>query len=209
MSRSSIAGKVRVIGNVPDAVVDGGAILHLSVNNNIRLVVTGAGKEVCSLFALIVGGAEIGVAVAGINFEAAKPVDQPNVKHTTDRVTAVNGGSTVLQNVDVINQPKWKQVEVHSTTEKRIEVVVIAGKTVRRETASVLQHKGFLGRKTAQVDFRLAITDGVYVFIDRRPSSHRQFLNKISGTAHAEPGNIITAVGIDRLWPDFFSGRNV
>ena len=48
----------------------------LSVNNNVRLVVTGAGEQVCSLFTLIVGGAEIGVAIAGVNFEAAKPVDQ-------------------------------------------------------------------------------------------------------------------------------------
>src|SRR5439155_13362350 len=154
-------------------------------------------------------GAEIGVAVAGINFEAAKPVDQPNVKHTTDRVTAVNGRGAVLQNVDVINQPKWKQVEVHCSTEKSIEVVVIAGKTIRREPASVLQHKSFFGSKTTQIDFRLAITEGVYIFIDRRSSSHGQFLNKVSGTAHAEPLDIDLAIGIDWLGPDFFSSRNV
>ena len=90
-------------------------LYHFSVNNNVGLVVTSASKEVCSLFTLIVRGAEIGVAIAGVNFEAAKLVDQPDVNHTTDRVTAVNGGSAVLQNVDVINQPKWKQVEVHCT----------------------------------------------------------------------------------------------
>src|SRR2546430_11769859 len=102
------AGKVSVRGNVAVAAVDRGAIVHLSVNNNVCLVVTSAGEEVCPLFTLIIGGAEIGVAIAGVNFEAAKPVDQPNVNHTTDRVTAVNGGGAVLQNVDVINQPKGK-----------------------------------------------------------------------------------------------------
>src|SRR5205823_11077169 len=199
--------KVSVGGNVPVAAVDGGALVHHSVNNNVRLVVTGAGKEVCSLFALIVRGAEIGVAVAGINFEAAKPVDQPNVKHTTDRVTAVNGRGAVLQNVDVINQSKWKQVEVHCTTEESIEVVVIAGKTIRRETASVLQHKSFFGSKTTQVDVCSAITDAVKVFIDRRSSSHGQFLNKISGTAHAEARDTLPAISIDRVRIDRKSTR--
>src|SRR5439155_26523547 len=93
------AGKVSVGGNVAVAAVDRGGIVHLSVNNNVRLVVTSAGEEVCPLFTLIVGGAEIGIAIAGVNFEAAKPVDQPNVKHTSDRVTAVNGRGAVRQNV--------------------------------------------------------------------------------------------------------------
>src|SRR5205814_9546747 len=48
------AGKVSVGGNVAVASVDRGAIVHLSVNNNVRLVVTGAGEEVCPPFALIV-----------------------------------------------------------------------------------------------------------------------------------------------------------
>ena len=102
------AGKVSVGGNVAITAVDRGAIIHLSVNNNVCFVVTGAGEEVCPLFSLIVRSAEIGVAIASVNLEAPKPVDQPNVKHTTDRVTAVNGGSAVLQNVDVINEPKGK-----------------------------------------------------------------------------------------------------
>ena len=88
-------------------------------------------------------------------------MDQPDVKHTTNRVTAINSGSAVLQNVDVINQPKWKQVEVHCRTVKEIEADFITGKAVSRETSPVLQHKGFFGIKTAQVDFRSAITDGV------------------------------------------------
>src|SRR2546428_4632047 len=103
-----------------------------------------------------------------------KSVNQPNVKHTSDCVTAVNGGSAVLQNVDVINQPNRKHVEVDCATEKRIELDCITGKTVRRETPSILQDKGFFGTYTAQVDFRLAITEGVYIFIDRRSANHRQ-----------------------------------
>ena len=47
------------------------------------------------------------------------------------------------------------------------------------------------------------------IFIDRRSSSHGQLLNKVSGTAHTEPFDVDLAIGIDRLWPDFFSSRNV
>src|SRR5437879_12659407 len=89
-----------------------------------------------------------------------KSVNQPNVKHTSDRVSAVNGGSAVLQHVDVINQPNRKHVEVDCATEKGIELDCITGKTVRRETPSILQDKSFFGTKTAQIDFRLAITEG-------------------------------------------------
>src|SRR4029453_13052097 len=132
------AGKVSVGRNVAIAAVDRGAIIQLTVNNNVCLVVTSAGEEVCPLFALIVGSAQIGVAIAGVNFEAAKSVDQPNVKHTTDRVTAVNGRSAVLQNVDVINQPKGKQVEVNCRMEKKVEVDFVTGKAGRCQTTSVL-----------------------------------------------------------------------
>src|SRR5436190_23986688 len=100
-----------------------------------------------------------------------KSVNQPNVKHTSDRVSVVNGGSTVLQNVDVINQPNRKQVEVDCATEKGIELNCITGKTVRRETPSILQIKSFFGTKAAQIDFRLAITEGIYVFINRRSAN--------------------------------------
>src|SRR5438094_836884 len=120
-----------------------------------------------------------------------KSVNQPNVKNSSDCVSAVNGGSAVLQHVDVINQPNRKQVEVDCAAEKGIELNCITGKTVRRETSSILQDKSFFGTKTAQIDFRLAITEGIYVFIDRRPGNYGRLLNKISGTAHTEPEDVV------------------
>src|SRR5438552_8812835 len=100
-----------------------------------------------------------------------KSVNQPNVKHTSDRVSDVNGGSAVLLHVDVINQPNRKHVEVDCAAEKGIELNCITGKTVRRETSSILKDKSFFGTKTAQIDFRLAITEGIYVFINRRSAN--------------------------------------
>ena len=44
----------------------------------------------------------------------------------------------------------------------------ITGKAVGCDTPSVLQHQGFLGQQTTQVDFCSAITDGGQILIDRR-----------------------------------------
>ena len=43
----------------------------------------------------------------------------------------------------------------------------ITGKAVSCDTPSVLQHQGFLGQQTTQVDFCSAITDGGQILIDR------------------------------------------
>src|SRR5439155_17088332 len=119
------------------------------VDDNIGLVVTRTGEEVCSLFSLIVGCAQIRVAIAGVDFEATKPVDQPDIHHTRNCITAVNGRSAILQNVDVINQPEGKQIEVNGRSKREIAADVITGEAISRETASVLQHKRLLGEQTA------------------------------------------------------------
>ena len=93
--------------------------------------------------------------------------------------------------------------------QKRIQTDIKLGKTVRRETTSIVQHKGFFGSKTAQRNLRLAIADGVYVFIDPRANSYGQLLNKVSGTAHSESFDVNVPIGVDWLRPDFFSSGNV
>src|SRR5437660_12843132 len=141
--------KVIVGGNIAVATVDGGSVVHLGVHDNIGLVITRASKQISQLFSLIVGCAEIRVAIAGVDFEATKPVDQPDIHHTCNCITAVNGRSAILQNVDVINQPEWKQIEVNCRSEREIAADVITGEAISRETASVLQHKRLLGEQTA------------------------------------------------------------
>src|SRR5262245_25897273 len=85
----------------------------------------------------------------------------------------------------------------------------ITGKAVSYKTPSILQHQGFLGAQTTQVDVCSAVTDGGHIFVDRHSCSYGQLLNEVSGTAHAEPFNIDPAVNIDRLRANFFRGRNV
>src|SRR5205823_561635 len=145
------AAPIDIIGITRDINVAGierGPIVNLGIYNNVRLIVPSTGEQIHSFFTRVIGRAKIGVAIAGINFEATKLVDQPNVEHTGDRVRTVNGGSAVLQDVDVVDQPKWNCVEVDCIT----------GKANRGKPTPVLQDQSFLSEKTAQVNFHAAVT---------------------------------------------------
>src|SRR5437588_12548900 len=98
--------EVRITRNISVARKDCGPIVKLGVNYNVRFIVSSTGEEISPFFTRVIGKAEIGVAIAGVELEATEPVDQPNVEHTGDRVRAINGGSPVLQDVDVIDQPE-------------------------------------------------------------------------------------------------------
>src|SRR5947207_2503071 len=124
-----------------------------------------------------------------------KTVNQRNVNYSADRVTSVNGGSAVQQDLDVINQPDRNQVEIHCRSEGEIAADVITGKAVSRETPSILQHQRFFGKETTQVDFRAAVTDDVQIVIERRSVNCGQLLNKVSGTVNTEPFDVFLAIG--------------
>src|SRR5437660_2033166 len=145
--------KFIVGGNIAVATVDGGAIVYLGVHDNIGLVITRASKQITHLFSLIVGCAKIRVAIAGVDFEATKLVDQPDIYHTRNCITAVNGRSAVFENVDMINQPEGKQIEINGRSKREIAADVITGKAISCEAKSVLQDEGFLGKPTKQADF--------------------------------------------------------
>src|SRR6202040_4205595 len=126
-------------------------------------------------------------------------VDQPNVEHTANCVRSVNGGSAVLQDVDVVDQPEGNGIQIDRIT----------GKANRRQTTSVLQDQRFFGENTAQVNFHAAVTAIDDVFIDCRSSSGWQLLDKVSGATDSESRDVLLAVSIDRIWTDLFGSRNV
>src|SRR5207247_11077983 len=128
-------------------------------------------------------------AIAGVEREATEPADQPDVEHTGDRVRCVNGGSAILQNVDVVNQSERNRVQVDR----------IAGEANRRQTTSVLQDQSFFSEKTTQVNFHPAVAAVDDVFIDCRSSSRWQLLDKVSGGSHPKPGNILSTISIVRV----------
>ena len=181
--------EVRITRDISVARIDCGPIVKLGVNYNVRFIVSSTGEEISPFFTRVIGKAEIGVAIAGVDFEATEPVDQPNVEHTGDRVRSINGGSPILQDVDVVDQPERNGVEVDRIT----------GKANRRETTSVLQDQRFFRENTAQVNFHAAVTAVDDVFIDCRSSSGWQLLDKVSGATDTESSDILPAVGIDRV----------
>src|SRR5437868_11173746 len=190
---------VRITRKISVARKDCGPIVKLGVNYNVRFIVSSTGEEISPFFTRVIGKAEIGVAIAGVELEATEPVDQPNVEHTGDCVRSVNGGSAILQNVDVVNQSERNGVQVDR----------IAGEADRRETASVLQDQSFFSEKTTQVNFHPAVAAIDDVFIDCRSRSRWQLLDKISRGTHPKSGDIFPAVGIDWVRTDFFGSRNV
>jgi hypothetical protein len=100
------AAPIEIIGITRDinvARIERGPIVKLGIHNNVRLIVPSTGEQVRSFFTRVIGRAKIGVAIAGLNFDGSKLVDQPNVEHTGDRVRTVNSGSAILQDVDVVN----------------------------------------------------------------------------------------------------------
>ena len=108
--------EVPIVRDIGIARIDRRAVVELGIHHNVRLVVAGAGEEICSFFTHVVGKAEIGVAIASVKLKPTKSVDQKDVDYTRHGVGAVNGGSPVLQDVDVINQPKRKHVEIDRIT---------------------------------------------------------------------------------------------
>src|SRR5205823_13031476 len=121
-------------------------------------------------FPRVIGKAEIGVAIAGVELQATEPVDQPDVEHTGDRVRSINGGSAILQDVDMVDQPEGNRVQVDRIT----------GKANRRETTSVLQDQSLFSENTAEVNRHAAVTAADDVAIDCRSCSRWQLLDQIS-----------------------------
>ena len=197
-----IAAKIGVVSIVRDIHVareDGGAVIKAGVNHDVRLVVARARQEVGGLFGRVIGKPKIGVAIAGVDFQATEAVNQVNVDHARDRVRAVVGRGTVFQDVDVIDQPKRERVEVHR----------VAGETNVGETTAILQDESLLRSDAAQVDARAAVTTVGVVFVHARSGGRRDLLNQIRGTAHTKAGDVVAAISIDRIRPDFFRGRNI
>ena len=114
-------GVVRIVRNVDIASKDSGFVESTGIHNDICFVVACASEQIFSFLTHVVSKSEVGIAVAGINLQAAKPMDQENVDYTCNGIGAVHGRSAVFQNVDVIDQSEGELVEVYLET---VETVI-------------------------------------------------------------------------------------
>src|SRR6266566_2584287 len=86
-------------------------------DNDIGLVISRPGFQPCLPFAHVVGCPEVCVPVTPPDLQPTELVDQKEVDHASDRVGAIHRRSTILQDVDVINHRKRKEVNVHTAAE--------------------------------------------------------------------------------------------
>src|SRR6266487_4002089 len=112
----SAKGNKEAVGrNVPVAAENSaGAFPEIGDNNDVRLVVAGAGFDPCLPFAHFIGSSQIGVPVSPSDFKTAELVDQEEVDHAGDGVGPVHSRGAILEDVNVIDHRKRYQVNVRA-----------------------------------------------------------------------------------------------
>src|SRR5947208_7235780 len=93
-----------------------GTLPEIGNDNDIGLVVTGAGFDPGFPFTHLIGGAEICVAVSASNFQATEFVDQEEVDHTSDSVRPVHSRRAILEDIHVIDHRERYQIDVRPCT---------------------------------------------------------------------------------------------
>src|SRR6266481_5280522 len=154
-----------VTGNVPVAAEDAaGPLPEICDNNNVGLVITGAGFEPCFPLAHVVGRSQICVPVTVPDLQATEFVDQKEVDHAGNRVGAIHSRGAILQDVDVIDHREGNEVNVHAAAEPD------GVQRTKGDTFSVNEHQGFFGQQAAQVELNGAVTTsaGVQVLSSAR-----------------------------------------
>ena len=90
------------------------ALPEIGDDNDVCLVIAGAGFQPCLPFAHVIGRSEVCVPISASNLQATEFVDQEEVDDATHCVGAVHSRGAILQNVDVIDKHKWDKVYVHT-----------------------------------------------------------------------------------------------
>src|SRR6266566_7714758 len=101
--------------NVAIARVNGRRVVNSRVNHDVGLVVPSTCEQVAGFFTAIVGETKVRVAVAAVNLQTTKAVDQEHVDHARHSFGTVNRRSAILQDVDVVDQTKRETVEINCT----------------------------------------------------------------------------------------------
>src|SRR5262249_41323726 len=105
---AAVGGFIGVVRNIHVPRIERRGIINAGINDDVGLVVTSTCEQVGVLFTSVIRETQIRVAIAGVNLQPTEAVNQKYVHHTSDSLGAVNWRSTVLQDVDVIDQTQWK-----------------------------------------------------------------------------------------------------
>src|SRR4030095_4541620 len=150
-----------VTGNVPVAAEEtAGTLPEIGNDHNVCLVITGAGFQPCLPLTHVIGGSHVCVSITASDLQPTELVDQEKVNHTSDSIRPIHSRGAILQDVDVINHRKRKQVNVHPSAEPD------GVQRTKGDTFSVYQHQGFFGQQAAQVELDSAVTTIADVEVD-------------------------------------------
>src|SRR4029450_9674033 len=94
-----------------------GTLPEISNDHNVGLIISCAGFDSCLPLAHLIGRSHVCVPIAAPDLQATELVDQKEVDHTGNSVGAIYCRRPILQDVDVINHRKRKQVNVHTAAE--------------------------------------------------------------------------------------------
>ena len=97
----------------------------------------------------------------------------------------------------MINQTRWKHVEINEAAEKR------------HKAAAILENQSFLRIDAAQVDLRNAGAAVSEVLINSSTGYRGNSVDEIGGSSHAQTGDVVAAISIHGVRTDFFRGRDV
>src|SRR5207248_9236224 len=137
---------VRVTGNVAVATIDSGPIVGIGNDHDIGLVISRPGNHPGVELSHVIGGAQVGVANTAPDLQTTEFVFQKDVKHTGHRIAAINGRGAILQNVDVINQWEWNEIDVHPRDAGRSSCGNPAAATNYRSALSINENQSFFGQ---------------------------------------------------------------
>src|SRR5207237_9655002 len=90
-------------------------------------------------------------SVTGYDLRPTECVGEKEIDHAGSRVGAIHRRRAILQDVDVINHWKRKQVNVQASAEPD------GVQRTKGDTFSVNEHEGFFGQQAAQVELDGAV----------------------------------------------------
>jgi hypothetical protein len=94
-----------------------GTLPEIGDDNDIGLVISRPSFQPCLPLTHVVGRSEVCIPVTPPDLQATELVDQKEVDHAGDRVRSIHCRGAILQDVDVIDHRKRKQVNVHTAAE--------------------------------------------------------------------------------------------
>src|SRR6266566_1972609 len=150
-----------ITGEIPVTAEDAaGTLPEIGNDHNVGLIISRAGFQPRLPLAHIVGRSQIRVPVTPPDLQAAKLVDQKEVDHAGNRVGAIHSRGAILQDVDVVNHHKGKEVNVHT----------LAGPGDAQRTVgdafAIDQNQSLFGQQAAQVELDSTVTTIADVHVD-------------------------------------------